>query len=41
MMPEAFITNKTKDVVSIQFGGEIDGVFLDGEAEVKEGDTFF
>jgi len=40
-MPEAFITNKTEEVVSISFGGEIDGVFLDGEAEVKKGDTFF
>lgn len=41
-MPEAFITNKTDKVVSLQYGGEIEGIgFVDGEAEVKKGDTFF
>ena len=33
-MPEAFITGKTKDVVSIQLGGEVDGIFFDGEVEM-------
>ncbi len=40
-MPEAFIVNKTVDVVSIDFGGEIDGVMCDGHIDVKEGESFY
>ena len=41
MPPEAFITEKTPEVVSIDFGGEIDGVLMDGQLEIRKGETFF
>ena len=40
-MPQAFITSKTEEVVSLQLGGEIDGMFVDGEVEIRKGETFF
>lgn len=39
-MPEAFIVSKTSDTVSIDFGGKINGVFVDGHVEIKKGESF-
>ncbi len=40
-MPEAFITDKTPEVVTIDLGGEVDGMYFDGHVEIREGETFF
>lgn len=41
-MPEAFITSKTPDEVTIDFGGENDqGVFMDGNMVIRKDDSFF
>jgi hypothetical protein len=39
-MSEAFITDKTEDVVSLDFGGLINGIFMDGQMEIRKGETF-
>ncbi len=41
-MPEAFITNKTPDEVTIDFGGENEqGAMMDGNMVIRAGDSFF
>jgi len=41
MRLEGFITKRTKDSILIQTGGYVDGMFLDGFAEVKPGEIFY